>query len=1154
MAKRMKRRLSESLAASIPSLVSAEPMSFSTELPDSSQLSGTDLPAPSSESVKSDRSKGEPIYFGPGKTQSSQLSGTDLPAASSESVKSDRSKGEPIYFGPGKTQSSQLSGTGLPASSSESVKSDRSKGEPIYFGPGKTQSSQLSGTGLPASSSESVKSDRSKGEPIYFGPGKTQSSQLSGTDLPAASSESVKSDRSKGEPIYFGPGKPQSQPNHCSVCEQFLRDTVKFACGHCSCRDCAESALDQSTCPMCGKKHRKTLDEDPILKVKKNLQKAMKKKFSFISEGNGDKQTSLKNIYTTLYVTTGEREGVSEEHELRHLKGSLKKQSSLDSTVNLTDIFKPLPNQKKPQRTVLTNGVAGIGKTFGVQKFILDWAEEEANQEIDLIFIFAFRELNLIIREKSLHELLIEFHPALRPFKDSPNYAKAKIIIILDGLDESRLQLNFENKKAVSSLTEKTSVGILLANLIHANLLADANIWITSRPAAASQIPAKNIDMVTEIRGFTDPQKVEYFRRRFSDDLSLADRITSHIQSSQSLDIMCQIPIFCWISAVLFQEVFGGDEKTEIPQTLTEMMAHFVFAQTKRRSRKYEKKSEAHKGKLLTTQKEFLLKLGKLAFTQLLENNLIFYEEDLKDCDIDTEEASIYCGFCNTVLREEEVFSQRKIYFFVHLTLQEFFAALYVYECFVTKKTKQLGNFFNLEDENHALLDLVKMTVDKVLEKKNGHLDFFLRFLLGLLVEPNRRILQGMLTSVDPNEDTEKKALTYLRSIRRKNLSPDSCINIFQTMVEMRDHKLKDQIQEYLQLDNRSEKELTPLHCSALAYMLQVSKNELEELDLKSYNTTDEGRRRLIPAVRSSKKAVLNDCKVTAEWIEHLVFGLKFLFSPLQYLDLSNNDLMDSGVKMLCDGLSSPCCELKILRLSGCLVTQKGCEYLVSALKSNPSHLVELDLSYNHPGESGIKMISEKCQLERFNFKHHGEHRLKPGFKKYACSLTLDSNTAHKKLLLSDGNRKVAWVENEQPYPDHTERFDRCLQVLCEQGLQERCYFEAELVEPCTIGLTYKSIVRKGDTADCRLGMNERSWCKSCSEKGCYMQHNENRIFLSLRCSRVGVYLDWEAGSMSFYKVSHGSLSHLHTYKGMVFSEALYPAVELFPHSSASFC
>ncbi|XP_036002740.1 NACHT, LRR and PYD domains-containing protein 3 isoform X2 [Fundulus heteroclitus] len=1016
-------------------------------------------------------------------------------------------------------------------------------------------------TGLPDPSVVSMKSDRSKGEPIYFGRGKTQSSQLSETDLPTPSVVSMKSDRSKGEPLYFDPGKTESQPSRCAVCKEPLRDLVQFTCGHWSCRGCAELDQDQSalalnrSCPKCGKRRKKEHDEDNILKVKKNLQKQMQKKFSLASEGNGD-QTSLKNIYTTLYITTGEGEGVSKEYAVRHLSGRLKKQSSVDSSVNLNDIFKRLPGQEKPNRTVLTKGVAGIGKSFAVQKFILDWAQEETNQEVDFVFSLAFRELNLIMKEKSLHELLSEFHPALRPLQDPLDYTKTKIIMILDGLDESRLQLNFENTKTVSSLKDVTSVGGLLVNLIMGNLLPDANIWITSRPAAASQIPAKHVDMVTEIRGFTDSQKVEYFQRRFSADSDLAARITSHIQSSQSLDMMCQIPIFCWICAVLFHEVFSAAEESKVPQTMTEMMAHFVFAQTKRRSRKFDTKSETHREKLLKTHKEFLLKLGKLAFIQLLENNLIFYEDDLRGCGIDTEEASTYSGFCNTILREEEIFHQRKIFFFVHLTLQEFFAALFVYECFVTKKAKELENFLtSLEDKEYALLDLVKMTVDKVLEKKYGHLDFFLRFLLGLMVEPNRRIIQGMLTSVDPNDDTHKKVLTYLRSIRRKNLSPDDCINVFQTMVEMRDNKVKDEIQQYLKLDNRSTKELTPLHCSALAYMLQVSRNDLEELDLKSFNTTDEGRRRLIPAVRSSKKAVLNDCKVTTEWIQHLSFGLKFPFSPLQSLDLSNNDLMDSGVKMLCDGLSSPCCKLKILRLSGCLVTQTGCEYLVSALKSNPSHLVELDLSYNHPGETGIKMISEQCQLKEFNFKHNGSHRMKPGLKKYACTLTLDSNTAHKKLLLSDGNKKVTWVENEQPYPDHTERFDHHSQVLCEQGLQERCYFEIELVEPCSVGLTYKSIGRKGDTADCKLGRNEKSWCKVCSESGCYIQHNNQSIFVSsLRCSHVGVYLDWEAGSISFYKAFQDSLTHLHTYRGLKFSEALYPAVELLPHSSALFC
>lgn len=595
--------------------------------------------------------------------------------------------------------------------------------------------------------------------------------------------------------------------------------------------------------------------EEDILKPKKDLQKAMQNKFSVTGEGNGDQQISLKSIYTILYITIGENKELSEKHEFGHLKGRLQKQPSLDSSVNLTDIFKPLTDQENPNRTVITKGIAGIGKSFSVQKFILDWAEEKANKDVDFVFCLTFRELNLVTRKKSLNELLVEFHPALKPLKDSLAYAKAKIIVILDGLDESRHSLDFADMKTVSSLRDATSVGNLLVNLIKGNLLPDANIWITSRPAAANQIPAEHINMVTEIRGFTDPQKEEYFKRRFSDDPSLAGRITQHIQSSQSLDIMCQIPIFCWISAVLFQEVFGGEPDIEIPQTLTEMMAQFVFVQTKRRSRKYEMKNP-HKGKLLQTHKEFLLKLGKLAFNQLLENNLIFYEEDLRDSNIDTQEASIYTEFCNTVLREEEIFYQRKIHFFVHLTLQEFFAALFVYECFVTKQTKQLGNLLDLEDKDHALVDLAKKTVEKVLQKKNGHLDFFLRFLLGLMVEPNRRALQGMLTSVDPNDDTDKKVLTYLRSIRRKNLSPDSCINIFQAMVEMRDNKVKDEIQEYLKMDGRPKKELTPLHCSALAYMLQVSKNELEELDLKSYNTTDEGRRRLIPAVRSSKKAV----------------------------------------------------------------------------------------------------------------------------------------------------------------------------------------------------------------------------------------------------------------------------------------------------------
>ncbi|XP_027893288.1 protein NLRC3-like [Xiphophorus couchianus] len=609
----------------------------------------------------------------------------------------------------------------------------------------------------------------------------TVCSQKNGAEPAGLSGVSVRSERSKGMPINFRKARSKCQKfskelTSCSVCQKVVEDLLYFICGHPSCKKCLSLSLTDlptdSPCKKCGDTFMKNTLKDGgnsvFLEAKVNLKKAMKNKFTMTSEGNGDHHSSLKSIYTTLFITAGDNDGRHVEHEYRQLKNAHKNQPLHDSTVNLSELFQSVPAQEKPNRTILTKGVAGIGKSFAVQKFILDWAEEETNQDIDFVFSLAFRELNLSVGEKSLHELLTEFHPSLRPLKDSQDYAKTKIIVILDGLDENRYQLDFQKSDKVTTPDDVASVGDLVVNLIQGNLLPDANIWLTSRPAAASQIPAEYIDMVTEIRGFTDAQKVEYFTKRFGDDSSLTERITSHIQSSQSLDIMCQIPVFCWISAVLFQEVFSRNEETEIPQTLTELMAHFVFAQTKRRSRKYDMNPERNREKLLETHREFLLKLGKLAFVQLQENQVIFYEEDLKDCGIDVGEAIIYSGLCNTVLQEEEVSSQKKVFFFVHLTLQEFFAALHVYECLKTKKTNELGKFLCVENKDIPLLELLKMTVNKVLEKKNGYLDFFLRFLLGLMVEPNQGFLQGLLTPLDEWDDTDKKILTYLSSITKK--------------------------------------------------------------------------------------------------------------------------------------------------------------------------------------------------------------------------------------------------------------------------------------------------------------------------------------------------------------------------------------------------
>ncbi|XP_037618176.1 protein NLRC3-like [Sebastes umbrosus] len=751
---------------------------------------------------------------------------------------------------------------------------------------------------------------------------------------------------------------------------------------------CCAVYLDQSassgdsSCPQCGKRSRTRAGLQPAgqtstVQTDRGLQEvvdehkiSLRRRCECVTEGTDEtgSGTLLNRIYTELYITEGQSEEVNTQHEVRQLETASKKNTLHDAPIKCQDIFKALPDQQGHIRVVLTNGVAGVGKTFSVQKFTLDWAEGLENQDVSLVVLLSFRELNLIRDEQySLLMLLHVFHPTLQKVT-AEKLAVCKVLFIFDGLDESRLSLDFKNKKVVSDVTQKSSVNVLLTNLIQGNLLPSAVVWITSRPAAANQIPPACVDRVTEVRGFTDAQKEEYFRRRVSDE-ELSSRIISHIKTSRSLHIMCLIPVFCWITAKVLDHMLTTDQRGELPKTLTDLYSHFLLVQTKRKKQKYGEGRETSPQELTEADGEVLLKLGRLAFEHLEKGNIMFYQEDLERCGLDVTEASVYSGVCTEIFKRECVIFQKTVYCFVHLSIQEFLAAVYMFHCYTNSNTEVLKDFLG-KKYVHSTLDVFLMgAMKKSLRSKNGHLDLFVRFLYGLSLKSNQRLLGGLLGQTDNSPEIIQRAINNLKK-KKTEISPDRSINIFHCLTEMNDHSVHQEIQEFLKSENRSEKRLSVIHCSALAYMLQMSEEVLDELDLKKYNTSVEGRRRLIPAVRNCRKALLSDCGLSGTHCEVVASALKSNPSHLRELDLSDNNLKDSGVKPLFAGLESPNCRLETLRLSLCWLSEISCASLVSALKSNPSHLRELDLSYNkNLQDSGVKVLcgfleSPHCRLE----------------------------------------------------------------------------------------------------------------------------------------------------------------------------------------------
>lgn len=502
---------------------------------------------------------------------------------------------------------------------------------------------------------------------------------------------------------------------------------------------------------------------------------------------------------------------------------SLQQKSVVHRKITPAKLFSS-ENVNRPVKKVLVTGVAGIGKTILVQKMLLDFGGNRDNLAFDFIIHMTFRDLNLIDKPTNFRQMVLRKNRHLAKELDSILANDNKLLIILDGFDEFRHYRSCDVDAFVTEPDEDGEVVEIFGSLIQGELLSNASVMLTSRPGAINHIPVSCIDRFVVIAGFSLAEVQDFILRYFQDS-ALADRMFAVVSENELMLTLCFIPAFCYIVCCILKE--SKDLCGESPKTMTDIYVQYLVAllrsHTQARTETFPREQRAGAVQQLS---DTVLKLGRLAFQKLMEHQTLFYSSDPDVAVLDG--CSLVSTFLDKTVAQEPGCTE-EVYSFAHLTVQEFFAAVY---CAVT---------------DDPLPDALQHTTSPGEGSSYGHLDLFNRFLSGILSERNANLLSRQVGLCCHKDKVESYCQRIVRELRMLCENGAHILNHLHCLFEQQDSSLALAVQPKTLRVNVSDETLSQMDYNTIKYFLNLTKGKISELDLTGTGVSCEALRDIQP-------------------------------------------------------------------------------------------------------------------------------------------------------------------------------------------------------------------------------------------------------------------------------------------------------------------